>query len=166
MRRLLVPIALVASIAVGLAGGIELARQSPQLFLSKPAPSSKPRHTVDPFAFPPMPPKTIAALHALGTTQTPSDAFPVPSFISATHVDPTTTHRILTTSDGSVLWIGRTSQRLCLMFSSSDPFPTNGIVAGSSCANPTQFADSGLVLQEGNDTWTWNGVRFTTTIGP
>lgn len=162
-RRIVLPLVLIASIAVGAVTGAMFVRESPGTFSTPPTPNPTTSHTVDPYDFPPVPANTVAALHALGTAQTKADVFPLPSFITATHVDAATTHRVLTTGDGSVLWIGRTSQRLCLLFTSSDP-TTTGISAGSSCETLNQFAASGLVLQEGNDGWTWNGKRFTTTI--
>jgi hypothetical protein len=162
-ERILLPLVLVASLAVGAVTGAMFVRESPGIFSASPAPAATTSHTIDPYDFPPVPAKTVAALHALGTAQTKSDVFPVPSFITATHVDPATTHRVLTTGDGSVLWIGRTSQRLCLLFTSSDP-AASGTTAASSCQTLQQFAESGLVLREGNDGWTWDGRRFTTTI--
>ncbi|HEX4441935.1 MAG TPA: hypothetical protein VHZ81_00045 [Galbitalea sp.] len=167
--------ALIVSLVIGLIGGIVVVRESPALFAAPAAgksgvpgtvegPTPSPSRSLDPFAFPPTPPKVIAALHALGTTRTSLDNFPAPTFLTATAVDASTVHRILTTDDGSTLWIGRTADRLCLLFSSVNPSPTQGIYAGSSCATPADFAQDGLTLQEGNDRWTWNGERFTTTI--
>ena len=165
--------ALIVSLVIGLVGGIVVVRESPTLFTAsaagkspvpEPAPTPTPSRTINPFAFPPTPPKVIAALHALGTTRTRLDVFPEPSFLAATAVDSSTVHRVLTTDDGSTLWIGRTADRLCLLFSSVNPSPTQGIYAGSTCATPADFAQDGLVLQEGNDRWTWNGEHFTTTI--
>jgi hypothetical protein len=110
------------------------------------------------------PSKIISALHALGSTQTASDIYPLPQFLTETDIDPSTVHRIETTADGSTLWIGRTPNTICLLFSSGNPFPTNGIAAGASCPTTTQFSESGAVLQEGVDRWTWDGESFTTTI--
>ena len=112
----------------------------------------------------PKPSKLISALHALGSPQTASDVYPLPSFLTETDIDPSTVHRIQTTADGSTLWIGRTPNTICLLFSSGNPFPTNGISAGASCPTTTQFSESGAVLQEGVDHWTWDGKHFTTTI--
>jgi len=167
--------ALIVSLVIGLVGGIVVVRESPALFAASTSksgsvpepfdgPTRGPARTIDPLGFPPTPPKVIAALHALGTKRSSLDDFPAPSFLTATAVDPSTVHRVLTTDDGSTLWIGRTADRLCLLFSSVNPSPTQGIYAGSSCATPADFAQDGLTLQEGNDRWTWNGERFTTTI--
>ena len=164
-RWILAVVALSASLVVGLAGGVVFERQSPATFASAPRPTPSPSTKVDPFAFPPVPTRVVSALGALGRKQTAADVkFPVPSFITTTDVDPSTVHLVLTTDDGSELWIGRTADRLCLLYSSTNPFPTDGIDAGSTCLTPSQFADTGLTLREGNDLWTWNGVSFTTTI--
>jgi hypothetical protein len=159
--------AVIASIVIGLVGGIVVVREAPTLFAdpgTKAIPRSTPEPTINEFAFPPTPEKVIAALHALGTRQTMVDVFPLPDFLQSTDIDPDSVHRVLTTGDGSELWIGRTATELCLLFSSTNPFPTDGISAGSSCQPPTEFAKTGIVLQEGNDRWTWDGKHFTTTI--
>jgi hypothetical protein len=164
-------VALIASLVIGLVGGIVVVREAPNLFAasasaSEPVegPTPNASRTIDPLAFPPPPAKVVAALHALGTKQTSRDLFPLPKFLQETNVDASTIHLVLTTGDGSELWIGRTSTQLCLLYSSSNPFPADGIGAGSSCLGLNRFAESGLTLQENNDRWTWNGERFTTTI--
>jgi len=165
-RRILPGVAVLVSILVGALGGVIFVRQSPATFASTPKHSAHPSPSHDTFGSPLAPAKVVSAMHALGAKQTSSDVFPVPSFITTTDVLPASIHFVMTTDDGSKLWIGRTSAALCLLFSSGDPSPADGIDAGSTCQPPTQFAESGLTLREGNDLWTWNGASFTTTIAP
>jgi hypothetical protein len=165
-RRMMLGLAVIASLAIGSLAGVIVVRESPATF------STAKNHTVNlapkdsSVSSPLTPAKVISAMHALGAKQTAIDKFPVPSFLTTTDVLPTSVHLILTTDDGSELWIGRTTSALCLIYASSTPSPSDGIDAGSTCQTASQFASSGLTLREGADLWTWNGATFTTTIAP
>jgi hypothetical protein len=106
-----------------------------------------------------------AALKSLVAPQTKADkGFPLPAYSGTAPIQPASVHRILTSSDGATLWIGRSDTDICLMWSRHDPTDGN-IEGGETCSTPTQFATQGLTLSEGSNGWTWNGIAFTTTLG-
>lgn len=164
-RRSLVPLIVLAGLAVGVASGLGFARAAPTVLaspISTPAPATGVESS---FGFTPIGPQyasASAATAALKAKQSAADVFPLPSFTKTLDVEPASIHRILTTNDGLTLWIGRTSEDICLLFSGPDA--TSSLDAGSNCATPSEFGTDGLTLSDGKDQWSWNGVDFTTTV--
>jgi len=161
-RRSLVPLLVVVGVALGLAGGVAFARAAPTAFAA-PEPSATtptvyqlPANSVLQSA------STQDALNELAAPQTSRDAFPLTSFTKTLDIEPTSIHRILTTDDGLTLWIGKTSEDICLLFSGPDA--TSSLDAGSNCATPDEFGTDGLTLSDGRDKWSWDGSGFTTSI--
>jgi hypothetical protein len=106
-----------------------------------------------------------AALKSLLVSQTRADKeYPLPEGSGANPIQPASVHRILTAPDGTTLWTGRSETDICLM--STRHLSSNGSIGGTiTCATPGEFARSGLSLSDGANSWTWNGIQFTTTLG-
>ncbi len=162
-RRSLVPLLVLAGLAVGVGVGVLFAHAGSVAASPEPNPSTG---VVTDFGFTPIGPQFASASSALAelrSKQTAADVFPLPSFTTTLDIEPKSIHRILTTGDGLTLWTGRTSEDICLLFTGTDA--TSRLDAGSNCATPSEFGTDGLTLSDGRDQWSWNGVAFTTTIG-
>jgi hypothetical protein len=156
-RRTLIPLVVAIGLVVGLGVGVLTVRGSPALFSASKAGSSTAKHSATPNRW-----NATNALAQLGAPQTSRDVFPIRNFASSLDLETGSIHRILETSDGLTLWIGRSPEDICMMF--TDPNPASGVDAGSSCASITAFPDSGLHLEFDRDLWTWDGTSFTTTV--
>jgi hypothetical protein len=156
-RRTLVPLIIVVGLFAGAVIGILVARPGATTPIGGFASSGTSTPVSDANA--------AAALKSLLVPQTKADkGFPLPEGSGPFPIQPASVHRILTASDGTTLWTGRSDTDICLMSTRQDS--TNGSIGGAvACATPSQFALSGLTLSDGADGWTWNGIGFTTTLG-
>ncbi|HEX4401954.1 MAG TPA: hypothetical protein VHZ98_11545 [Galbitalea sp.] len=156
-RRTLVPLLIVVGLFAGAVIGILVTRPEQTTPIGGAAVSGTPT--------PASTANAAAALKSLVAPQTKADkGFPLPAYSGTAPIQPASVHRILTSSDGATLWIGRSDTDICLMWSRHDPTDGN-IEGGETCSTPTQFATQGLTLSEGSNGWTWNGIAFTTTLG-
>lgn len=154
----LIPLLVIIGLVVGIGGGVAIARFAPS---SSPAASLS---TSSPTPTPTTPPlgNATTAISELKTPQTPADKFTDPDFATSLDLESDSIHRILTTSDGITLWVGRSPQAICMLYTGGQE-PTGG-TGGATCASIFEFGDSGLSLRYGRDLWTWDGISFTTTI--
>jgi hypothetical protein len=157
-RKTLVPLLIVVGLFAGAAIGILVTRPEPVASIESGAAASgapSPAPTSD----------AAAALKSLLTPQTKADkAFPLPITSGPSTIQSASIHRVLTAADGATLWVGRSDTGICLMWSRARP-TDDGIGGGVTCAAPAEFAKHGLTLSEGANSWSWNGVAFTTTLG-
>jgi hypothetical protein len=155
-RRTLLPLIVAVGLLVGLGVGILVARGPTNLFGSAATPSATPSTHA------PILGGTTNALAELARPRTSADVFPVPNFATELNLEDSSIHRILTTGDGITLWVARTPDAICMMFTGHDIGLESD--AGSTCASLFEFSDTGLTLTFGRDKWVWDGSSFTTTI--
>ena len=158
IRRTLIPLLVIIGLGLGLTGGILVAHVSPSILSAAPSatPTAKPTRSPGPL------PDATRALAELSSPQLPTDVFPIPAFGKSLNLEKTSIHRILTTEDNVTLWIGRSPQDICMMYTGGEgPYEPD---AAASCASIFEFGDSGLTLHFDRDTWTWDGTSFTTTV--
>jgi hypothetical protein len=156
-RRTLVPLLIVVGLFAGAAIGVLVTRSEPVVPIGSEAAASAtptPAPTPDP----------TAAFRLLLVPQTKADkAFPLPISSGPSTIQSASIHRVLSTPDGATLWVGRSDTGICLMWSRAHP-TDDGIAGGVTCAAPSAFARHGLTLSDGANTWSWNGIAFTTTM--
>jgi hypothetical protein len=154
-RRTLVPLLVIAGLFAGAVIGLLVTRpesQSPTGAAASSTPTAQPT------------PDAAAALKSLLVPQTKADkAFPLSIGPGPSTIQSASIHFVLTAADGATLWIGRSDNGVCLMWSGAHP-TDGGIAGGVVCKAPNEFARRGLTLSEGAYTWSWNGVAFTTTV--
>ena len=156
-RRTLVPLLIVVGLFAGAVIGFLVTRPEPTATIGGATASGIPT--------PASTANAAAALKSLVAPQTKADkGFPLPAYSGTAPIQPASVHKILTSSDGATLWIGRSDTDICLMWSRHDPTDGN-LEGGVTCSTPQQFATQGLTLSEGSNGWTWNGIAFTTTLG-
>jgi hypothetical protein len=157
-RRSLIPLLIVVGLVLGIGAGVLVARGSPSILSGAPTPTG----VATPSPRVPTLGNATRALAELASPQTADDVFPAGSFADSLDLEKTSIHRILTTTDGISLWIGRSPQDICMIYSGV-PAPL-GSSSGATCASILEFGDTGLSLQFGRDQWNWDGTSFTTTI--
>jgi hypothetical protein len=165
-RRSLVPLLVVVGLLAGAVIGIVATR--PELVPTTPGSGASTSPTPAPT------PNAAAALKSLLVPQTKADKgypFLADSGRGALQrgsgraaLQPASVHRITTAPDGAVLWVGRSDTGICMMWSRTDA-TDSGIAGATTCDSPGDFEKDGLTLSDGTDTWSWNGIYFTTTLG-
>jgi hypothetical protein len=158
IRRTLLPLLVIIGLTLGATGGVLLERVSPSILSTAPTPTptAKPTRAPGPL------PNATRALAALAAPQTSVDVFPSGGFAASLDLEKDSVHRILTTQDNMTLWIAKSPQAICMLYTGVET-PT-GSNSGATCASVFEFGDSGLSLHFGRDQWTWDGTTFTTTI--
>jgi hypothetical protein len=155
-RRTLIPLLVVVGLFAGAAVGVLATR--PEATTTTPGASATTTPTPTPT------PNAVLALKSLLAPQTKADK-DYPFLVASGHgaIQPASVHRIMTAPDGAVLWVGRSDTGVCMMWSRPDK-TDDGIAGASTCAAPAEFDSSGLTLSDGPNSWTWNGIDFTTTL--
>jgi hypothetical protein len=161
-RRSLVPLLIVIGLVVGLGAGVLASRGSTSIFSASAPPSPTPSASSGPITSA----NALNAIAQLGAPQTSQDVFPLQGFATSLDIEKKSVHRILITDDGLTLWIARSPEDICMLFTASAASATGDTLpdAGSTCATPFEFGSSGLSLQYGRDSWYWDGNSFTTTV--
>jgi hypothetical protein len=92
--------------------------------------------------------------------QTEVDNFPEPQWLKPLGILDSSTHAVQTSGSGAELWIGKTENTLCLIWSGNN----NGTPSlETSCGTREAFAKSGLTLVHGDEVYGWDGLTFRTT---
>jgi hypothetical protein len=146
------PVPLLACLAAGIAIGIivGVAHVAPTARVADPRPTPSALATANP----------AAALKLLLVTQSSADTeFPLHSYATSLDIQPASIHVALENSEGDTVWVGRTGNDLCMMWTSQ---PKDGSVeGGAKCVSPGSFAREGLRLTHDSTVWTWDGTHFT-----
>jgi hypothetical protein len=165
-RRGVLPLLIAVGLLAGLGAGVVLGRSAPSV-TPTPAPSARLFLGFAPSAAS-LSPGSASSSEALAETekpQTAQDVLPGPGFPRALGIEPASVHRILTTDDGYTLWVARTSEDICMLFTTAEKSEEIGFLGeGSACATPEEFAQRGLTLRADRDEWVWDGANFDTTI--
>lgn len=156
-RRTLVPLLVVVGLIAGCTVGF---------LVTRPGPAATPGSATASETPTPVPtPDAAEALKSLLLPQIAADKnYPFLAGSGRGAIQPASVHRILTAPDGAALWVGRTDSGICMMWSRMDTTDA-GIAGAATCDSPGDFAKQGLTLTDGSDTWSWNGLYFTTTLG-
>lgn len=157
-RRRVLPLLFAATLIAGIVIGTVIARSVTSSATALPDLGSASPHA-----------SVVQANAWLARPQTKADVFPVHGYAITLGLTTRSIHRILTTTDGTTLWIGRTSAAICLLWTAKPDtayFDTTAstVTSASACATPTAFAASGLTLGYQNDVWSWDGSAFSTTV--
>jgi hypothetical protein len=92
--------------------------------------------------------------------QTEVDNFPEPQWLKPLGILDSSTRAVQTSGSGAELWIGKTENTICLMWSGNN----NGTPSlETSCGTRQAFAKSGLTLVHGDEVYGWDGLTFRTT---
>jgi hypothetical protein len=154
--RLPIVVALVASFVLGLliAGG--LARYAPPRAMATPPPTALPSVAAQ-VGYP------ADALTWFTGTKASGPPFPYPGDLRTLGVVPDTIRFIETDQSDSTLWIGRTTQNLCLIWTGTTQ---QGPSAETTCGTPSAFAHAALTISTKGMLYSWNGRTITVTLLP
>jgi hypothetical protein len=158
-RRSLSPLLVIIGVAIGVVVGVFVAHS--QDAVSDPDSVNAPGHSPSPAPTA----NATAALKSFLVSQTAADkTFPLLTYATTLDIQPTSVHRILTSSDGVTLWTAHSSTDICLIWTTEATGQAGGATGGASCATPVAFVNGGLTVSAGVESWSWNGRDFTTTV--
>jgi hypothetical protein len=92
--------------------------------------------------------------------QTEVDNFPEPQWLKPLGILDSSTRAVQTSGSGAELWIGKTENTICLMWSGNNKGTPS---LETSCGTREAFAKSGLTLVHGDEVYGWDGLTFRTT---
>jgi hypothetical protein len=92
--------------------------------------------------------------------QTEVDNFPEPQWLKPLGILDASTRAVQTSGSGAELWIGKTENTLCLMWTGNNKGTPS---LETSCGTRQAFAKSGLTLVHGDEVYGWDGLTFRTT---